>query len=43
MSFDTLKNSFQADLQEIKDSGLWKTERHIDSDQKSQITLEDGS
>ena len=43
MSFDTLKNSFQTDLQEIKDSGLWKTERHIDSDQKSQITLEDGS
>ena len=34
MSFTTLKKSFQTDLQDIKDSGLWKNERFIDSDQK---------
>ncbi|MDC6486934.1 glycine C-acetyltransferase [Methylophilaceae bacterium] len=43
MSFNSFKQSFQADLQEIKDSGLWKNERFIDSDQKSKITLQDGS
>ena len=43
MSFKTLKKSFQTDLQDIKDSGLWKNERFIDSDQKSKITLQDGS
>ena len=43
MSFTTLKKSFQTDLQDIKDSGLWKNERFIDSDQKSKITLQDGS
>jgi len=43
MSFETLKKSFQTDLQDIKDSGLWKNERFIDSDQKSKITLQDGS
>jgi glycine C-acetyltransferase len=43
MSFKTLKKSFQTDLQDIKDSGLWKNERFIDSDQKSKITLKDGS
>ena len=43
MSFKTLKKSFQADLQDIKVSGLWKNERFIDSDQKSKITLQDGS
>ena len=43
MSFKTLKKSFQTDLQDIKDSGLWKNERFIDSDQKSIITLQDGS
>ena len=43
MSFNSFKQSFQADLQEIKDSGLWKNERFIDSDQKSMITLQDGS
>ncbi|AKO64568.1 2-amino-3-ketobutyrate CoA ligase [Methylophilales bacterium MBRSG12] len=43
MSFETLKESFQTDLQDIKDSGLWKNERFIDSDQKSKITLQDGS
>src|SRR5210317_1054170 len=43
MSFKTLKKSFQTDLKDIKDSGLWKNERFIDSDQKSKITLQDGS
>ena len=43
MSFTTLKKSFQTDLQDIKDSGLWKNERFIDSDQKSKIMLQDGS
>ena len=43
MSFKTLKKSFKTDLQGIKDSGLWKNERFIDSDQKSKITLQDGS
>jgi len=43
MTFKTLKKSFQTDLQDIKDSGLWKNERFIDSDQKSKITLQDGS
>jgi glycine C-acetyltransferase len=43
MSFKTLKKSFQTDLQDIKDSGLWKNERFIDSDQKSKIKLQDGS
>ena len=43
MSFKSLKKSFQTDLQDIKDSGLWKNERFIDSDQKSKITLQDGS
>jgi glycine C-acetyltransferase len=31
------------DLEEIKANGLWKTERYINSDQKSAITLSDGS
>ena len=43
MSFEILKKSFQTDLQDIKDAGLWKNERFIDSDQKSKITLQDGS
>src|SRR6056300_1727586 len=43
MSFETQKKSFQTDLQGIKDAGLWKNERFIDSDQKSKITLQDGS
>ena len=34
MSFKTLKKSFQTDLQDIKDSGLWKNERFIDDFQK---------
>lgn len=43
MSFRTAKASIASDLAEIKKAGLWKTERHISSDQKNCITLEDGS
>lgn len=43
MSFKTAKASIANDLAEIKKAGLWKTERHISSDQKNRITLEDGS
>ena len=43
MSFKTAKESIANDLAEIKKAGLWKTERHISSDQKNRITLEDGS
>lgn len=42
MSFKSAKESLQKDLQEIKDAGLWKTERIIASDQKNDITLSDG-
>ena len=43
MSFKSAKNGLSNDLDEIKSNGLWKTERHINSDQKSAITLSDGS
>jgi len=43
MSFKSAKNGLSNDLDEIKANGLWKTERHINSDQKSAITLSDGS
>jgi len=43
MSFKTAKESIANDLAEIKKAGLWKSERHISSDQKNRITLEDGS
>lgn len=43
MSFKSAKNGLSNDLEEIKLNGLWKTERHINSDQKSTITLSDGS
>lgn len=43
MSFKSAKESLQQDLQEIKDAGLWKSERIIASDQKNDITLADGS
>ena len=43
MSFKSVKSGLTHDLQEIRDNGLWKTERHINSDQKSAITLSDGS
>ncbi len=43
MSFKSAKQSLQKDLQEIKEAGLWKTERIIASEQKNDITLADGS
>lgn len=43
MSFKSAKNGLTNDLEEIKANGLWKTERYINSDQKSAITLSDGS
>ena len=43
MSFKTAKDSLARDLAEIKEAGLWKTERVIASDQKSHISLADGS
>ena len=43
MSFKSSKQSLEKDLAEIKESGLWKTERIIASEQKNDITLADGS
>ncbi len=43
MSFKSAKESLANDLAEIKNAGLWKKERVIASDQKSSITLEDGT
>ncbi|MCK4833190.1 MAG: glycine C-acetyltransferase [Gammaproteobacteria bacterium] len=43
MSFKTAKESLAKDLAEIKEAGLWKTERVIASEQKNDITLADGS
>jgi glycine C-acetyltransferase len=43
MSFKSTRQELAKDLEAIKANGLWKTERHIDSDQKSAITLADGS
>ncbi|MES0372036.1 MAG: glycine C-acetyltransferase [Mariprofundaceae bacterium] len=43
MSFKSAKASITRELAEIKEAGLWKTERIIASDQKSDITLADGS
>jgi glycine C-acetyltransferase len=43
MSFNSAKQSLQKELGEIKAAGLWKTERVIASDQKNEITLEDGA
>ena len=43
MSFKSAKESLAKDLAEIKEAGLWKTERIIASDQKNHITLADGS
>lgn len=42
MSFKNSKESFTKDLAEIKQAGLWKTERIIASQQKNEITLADG-
>jgi glycine C-acetyltransferase len=43
MSFKSAKESLAKDLAEIKEAGLWKTERVIASEQKNDITLADGS
>jgi glycine C-acetyltransferase len=43
MSFKSAKTSITRDLKEIEAAGLWKTERVIASEQKNDITLEDGS
>ena len=43
MSFKATRESIANDLDDIKAAGLWKTERHISSDQKNKITLSDGS
>ena len=43
MSFKSTREGLAKDLEAIKANGLWKTERHINSDQKSTITLADGS
>ena len=43
MSFKATRDSIANDLDDIKTAGLWKTERHISSDQKNKITLSDGS
>jgi len=43
MSFKSAKDSLAKDLAEIKEAGLWKTERIIASEQKNDITLADGS
>jgi len=43
MSFKSAKASLAQELAEIKQAGLWKTERVIASEQKNDITLADGS
>ncbi len=43
MSFTSARESLEKDLAEIRESGLWKTERLIASEQKNDITLADGS
>jgi glycine C-acetyltransferase len=43
MSFKKARESLIKDLSEIKDAGLWKTERILASEQKNDITLADGS
>ena len=43
MSFHKTRTSLQAELKEIKEAGLWKSERVLTSDQKNDISLEDSS
>jgi len=43
MSYRTAQQSFAEEIDEIKSAGLWKTERVIASDQKNDITLNDGA
>jgi glycine C-acetyltransferase len=42
MSFKSAKESLTKELAEIRDAGLWKTERVLASEQKNDITLADG-
>ena len=42
MSIKKTREGLALDLKEIKSSGLWKTERYINSDQNNIITLNDG-
>ncbi|MFZ8943661.1 MAG: glycine C-acetyltransferase [Methylophilaceae bacterium] len=42
MSFEKTRKGLTDDLEQIKANGLWKTERFINSDQKSVIRLADG-
>ena len=42
MSYLAAKDSYAAEIAEIKAAGLWKTERVIASEQKNDITLEGG-
>ena len=43
MSYEVSKQSYVDEIAEIKAAGLWKTERVIVSEQKNDITLEDGA
>lgn len=43
MSYQVSKQSYVDEIAEIKAAGLWKTERVIFSEQKNDITLEDGA
>ncbi len=43
MSFKSTRQSLANDLDEIRQAGLWKTERIIASEQKNDIRLADGS
>ena len=43
MSYQAVKESYAAEIAEIKAAGLWKTERVIASEQKNDITLESGA
>ena len=43
MSFVNTRASLASELDEIKESGLWKTERVITTEQKNDIGLNDGS
>jgi glycine C-acetyltransferase len=43
MSYRAVKASFADEIADIKEAGLWKTERVIASDQKNHIRLADGS
>ena len=42
MSYQAVKESYAAEIADIKGAGLWKTERVITSDQKNSITLAGG-